>query len=109
VHFLFRIRLKKRNRHAAGPVITGCKQSSCQSGVVMENDSPVRKLCLVFLAVSAIALYSYSCPAFVKDAARSGEAYYKNETVRRLTEQPGRWSRRAIALLREEDACRTPG
>jgi hypothetical protein len=58
----------------------------------------------VFLAVSAIALYSYlSINSYVNGRRKEREAYYKNETVRRLTESAGAGADAAIALLREED------
>jgi hypothetical protein len=58
----------------------------------------------VFLAVGAIALGSYlSIASFVNGRRKEREAYYKNETVRRLTESQGAGADAAIALLREED------
>lgn len=58
----------------------------------------------VFLAVGAIALYSFlSINSYVNGRRKEREAYYKNETVRRLTESQGAGAEAAIALLREED------
>lgn len=58
----------------------------------------------VFLAVGAIALYSYlSINSFVQGRRKEREAYYRNETVRRLTESQGAGADAAIALMREED------
>jgi hypothetical protein len=58
----------------------------------------------VFLAVGAIALYSYlSINSFVHGRRKEREAYYRNETVRRLTESQGAGADAAIALMREED------
>lgn len=58
----------------------------------------------VFLAVAAIALYSYlSINSFVNGRRKEREAYYRNETVRRLTESQGAGADAAIALMREED------
>lgn len=58
----------------------------------------------VFLAVAAVALYSYlSINSFVHGRRKEREAYYKNETVRRLTESQGAGADAAIALMREED------
>jgi hypothetical protein len=58
----------------------------------------------VFLAVAAVALYSYlSINSYVNGRRKEREAYYKNETVRRLTESAGAGADAAIALLREED------
>ena len=58
----------------------------------------------VFLAVAAVALYSYlSINSYVNGRRKEREAYYRNETVRRLTESAGAGADGAIALLREED------
>lgn len=58
----------------------------------------------VFLAVGAIALYSFlSINSFVNGRRKEREAYYKNETVRRLTESQGAGADAAIAVMREED------
>lgn len=58
----------------------------------------------VFLAEGAIALYSYlSINSFVQGRRKEREAYYRNETVRRLTESQGAGADAAIALMREED------
>ncbi|HEY3989903.1 MAG TPA: hypothetical protein VGM02_11430 [Acidobacteriaceae bacterium] len=58
----------------------------------------------VFLGIAAIALYSYlSINSYVNGRRKEREAYYKNETVRRLTESAGAGADAAIALLREED------
>jgi hypothetical protein len=62
----------------------------------------------VFLAVASIALYSYlSINSYVNGRRKEREAYYKNETVRRLTESQGAGADAAIALLREEDRLQT--
>ena len=62
----------------------------------------------VFLAVGAIALYSYlSVHSFVNGRRKEREAYYKNETMRRLTENQGAGADAAIALMREEDRLQT--
>jgi hypothetical protein len=58
----------------------------------------------VFLAVGAIALFSFlSVSSYVEARRKERDAYYKNETVRRLTESQGAGAEAAIALLREED------
>jgi hypothetical protein len=58
----------------------------------------------VFLAVAAVALYSYlSIHSFVDGRRREREAYYRNESVRRLAESNGAGAQAAIALLREEE------
>jgi hypothetical protein len=58
----------------------------------------------VFLAVSAIALFSFlSVNSYIDGRRKERDAYYKNETVRRLTESQGAGADAAISLLREED------
>lgn len=58
----------------------------------------------VFLAVGAIALFSFlSVNSYIQGRRRERDAYYKNETVRRLTESQGAGADAAIALMREED------
>ena len=58
----------------------------------------------VFLAVGAVALFSMISVAVWSGARqKEREAYYRNETVRRLTESAGAGADGAIALLREED------
>ena len=58
----------------------------------------------VFLAVGAIGLFSFlSVSSYVEARRKERDAYYKNETVRRLTESQGAGAEAAITLLREED------
>ncbi len=58
----------------------------------------------VFLAVGAVALFSFlSVNSYIQARRRERDAYYKNETVRRLTESQGAGADAAIALMREED------
>ena len=62
----------------------------------------------VFLGVAAIALFSFlSVNAYVDGRRKEREAYYRNETVRRLTESQGAGADAAIAILREEDRLQT--
>ncbi|MCU1313817.1 MAG: hypothetical protein JWM54_1574 [Acidobacteriaceae bacterium] len=62
----------------------------------------------VFLGVAAIALFSFlSVNAYVDGRRKEREAYYRNETVRRLTESHGAGADAAIAILREEDRLQT--
>jgi hypothetical protein len=75
--------------------------------VVMDFARP-DVMVFVFLAVGAIALYSYlSINSFVNGRRKERESYYRNETVRRLTESQGAGGDAAIALMREEDRLRT--
>jgi hypothetical protein len=58
----------------------------------------------VFLAVGAVALFSFlSVNSYIQARRKERDAYYKNETVRRLTESQGAGADAAIALMREED------
>jgi hypothetical protein len=76
--------------------------------MVMDYYAKPEVMVFVFLAVSAIALYSYlSVNSYVNGRRKEREAYYKNETVRRLTESAGAGADAAIALLREEDRLQT--
>jgi hypothetical protein len=103
LHFLFRILLKKTQPPPWLPGHTGCKQSVVSQEIVMDYARP-EVMVFVFLAVAAVALYSYlSIHSYVNGRRKEREAYYKNETVRRLTESQGAGADAAIALLREED------
>jgi hypothetical protein len=81
---------------------------SATQEIVMDYYAKPEVMVFVFLAVAAIALYSYlSINAYVNGRRKEREAYYKNETVRRLTESAGAGADAAIALLREEDRLQT--
>jgi hypothetical protein len=86
---------------------TGCRHSVVHQEMVMDYAKP-EVMIFVFLAVASIALYSYlSVHSYVNGRRKEREAYYKNETVRRLTESQGAGADAAIALLREEDRLQT--
>jgi hypothetical protein len=71
--------------------------------MVMDYAKP-EVMVFVFLAVASIALYSYlSVHSYVNGRRKEREAYYKNETVRRLTESQGAGAGAAIEVIREED------
>jgi hypothetical protein len=58
----------------------------------------------VFLIVASTAFFSYlSIMAFVNGRRKERDAYYRNETVRRLTESQGAGADAAIEVIREED------
>ena len=58
----------------------------------------------VFLIVASIAFFSYlSIMSFVNGRRKERDAYYRNETVRRLTESQGAGAAATIDVLREED------
>lgn len=93
---------KKRNRPLEPLVIPVANSQSLE--FVMNDYAKPEVMVFVFAAVAAIALYSYlSIVSFVNGRRKEREAYYKNETVRRLTESQGAGADAAIALLREEN------
>lgn len=58
----------------------------------------------VFLMVSALSLFSWlSVTSYLRARRAERDAYYRNETVRRLTESQGAGAEAAIKLVREED------
>ena len=62
----------------------------------------------VFLALSAIALFSFLAVASFADARRrERETYYKNETLKKIAEAQGAGATSALELLREEHRLAT--
>ena len=61
-----------------------------------------------FLAIGAIALFGIFLPVttWLDTRRKEREAYYKSETLRRLTEASGEGAKAAIELLREEEHLR---
>jgi hypothetical protein len=59
----------------------------------------------IFLAVGAIALFGIFLPTatWMDHRHKEREAYYKAETLRRISEAPGDGSKAAVQLLREEE------
>ena len=58
----------------------------------------------VFLIFASISFFTYlSIMAFVNGRRKERDAYYRNETVRRLTESQGAGADAAIEVIREED------
>ncbi len=61
----------------------------------------------VFLMVAALSFFSWlSVGSYLNARRRERDAYYRNETVRRLTESQGAGADAAIGLLREDDRLR---
>lgn len=59
----------------------------------------------VFLAIASVALFSFlSVHSYIAGRRREREAYYKNETVRRLTESQGAGAGAAVELMHQEEA-----
>jgi hypothetical protein len=103
LHFLSaRLFRKKRNRTEI-ILVTPDANSQLLEFVMNEYARP-ETMVFVFLAVGAIALFSFlSVSSYVEARRKERDAYYKNETVRRLTESQGAGAEAAIGLLREED------
>jgi len=58
----------------------------------------------VFLIIASISFFSYlSIMAFVNGRRKERDAYYRNETVRRLTDSQGAGAAAVIEVIREED------
>jgi hypothetical protein len=59
----------------------------------------------IFLAVGAIALFGIFLPAatWLDHRQKEREAFYKAETMRRISEAPGAGSNAALELMRQEE------
>jgi zinc transporter ZupT len=59
----------------------------------------------MFLSIGAVALFVVFIPVttWIDSQRREREAFYKAETVRRLTESSGEGAKAAVELLREQD------
>ena len=59
----------------------------------------------MFLSVGAVALFVVFIPVttWIESQRKEREAFYKAETVRRLTEASGEGAKAAVELLREQD------
>lgn len=59
----------------------------------------------IFLSVGAVALFVVFIPmvTWIEGRRKEREAYYKAETIRRLTESSGEGARAALELMREEE------
>ena len=59
----------------------------------------------MFLSVGAVAMFGIFIPvtAWIEGQRKEREAFYRAETVRRLTEASGEGARAAVELLREQD------
>ena len=58
----------------------------------------------IFLSVGAVALFVVFIPvvAYLENRRKEREAFYKAETMRRLTESSGEGAKAAIELMREQ-------
>jgi len=62
----------------------------------------------VFLGIGSIALFSFLAVAtWSGERRREREAYYRNETIRKIAESQGAGNANAMELLREEDRIAT--
>lgn len=59
----------------------------------------------IFLSVGAVALFVVFLPitTWIEGQRKEREAFYKAETVRRLTEASGEGARAAVELIREQE------
>ncbi|HKF50586.1 MAG TPA: hypothetical protein VKB38_24695 [Terracidiphilus sp.] len=59
----------------------------------------------IFLSVGAVALFVVFIPlvSWIDSRRKEREAYYKAETIRRLTESSGEGAKAALELMREEE------
>ena len=59
----------------------------------------------MFLSIGAVALFVVFIPltSWIESQRKEREAFYKAETMRRLTESSGEGAKAAIELLREQD------
>jgi len=59
----------------------------------------------MFLSIGAVALFVVFIPltSWIDSQRKEREAFYKAETVRRLTESSGEGAKAAIELMREQD------
>lgn len=59
----------------------------------------------MFLSIGAVALFAVFIPlvVFFESRRKEREAFYKTETLRRVTEASGDGARTALELLREEE------
>jgi Flp pilus assembly protein TadB len=59
----------------------------------------------MFLSIGAVALFVVFIPVttWIESQRKEREAFYKAETVRRLTESSGEGAKAAIELMREQD------
>jgi len=59
----------------------------------------------MFLSIGAVALFVVFIPVttWIDSQRKEREAFYKSETVRRLTESSGDGAKAAIELMREQD------
>jgi zinc transporter ZupT len=59
----------------------------------------------MFLSIGAVALFVVFIPVttWIDSQRREREAFYRAETVRRLTESSGEGAKAAVELLREQD------
>lgn len=69
------------------------------------NDMPGGFGLWMFLSISAVALFVVFIPltSWIDSQRREREAFYKAETIRRLTESSGEGAKAAIELLREQE------
>jgi hypothetical protein len=82
-------------------------QEDCMTNLAMMlfDDMPGGFGLWMFLSIGAVALFVVFIPitTWIESQRKEREAFYKAETVRRLTESSGEGARAAIELMREQD------
>jgi Flp pilus assembly protein TadB len=81
-------------------------QEDCMTNLAMMMFEPGNGFGLwMFLSIGAVALFVVFIPltSWIDSQRKEREAFYKAETVRRLTESSGEGAKAAIELMREQD------
>jgi hypothetical protein len=70
----------------------------------LNSDASVSMVAIAIPVVGSIALFSFLAVASWSDARRKErEAYYRNETLKKIVESPGEGAKAAIELIREHE------
>jgi Flp pilus assembly protein TadB len=80
-------------------------QEDCMTNLAMMFEPSNGFGLWMFLSIGAVALFVVFIPltSWIDSQRKEREAFYKAETVRRLTESSGDGAKAAIELLREQD------
>lgn len=72
--------------------------------MLMDNDFPPGIGLWIFLSVGAVALFVVFIPTviYLENRRKEREAYYKAETMRRITEASGEGAKAVLETMREE-------
>src|SRR5579863_927657 len=80
------------------------EDSMTHLATMMFNDMPGGIGLWMFLSIGAVALFVVFIPAvvYIGNRRQEREAYYKAETLRRITESSGEGAKAALETMREE-------